>query len=123
MAYQRSFITCQYRFEAQHRWEGAPEEVDFLRTYHRHEFHVHVKVQVYHNDREMEFIQLKRNLEEQTKLWVEQADGHIRSCETTAEAIHLYVLDNYPPPQPGSARLVEVLVLEDGENGGGVSTF
>ncbi len=123
MAYQRSFITCQFRFEALHKWEQAPEEVAFLRVDHRHEFHVHVKVQVYHNDRELEFIMLKRNLEEQMKLWVEQADGHVLSCETVAEALHLYILDNYPRPQPGSDRLVEVLVLEDGENGGGVSTF
>jgi len=54
------FITTS--FEGVHCYPSAPEGVVFLRVPHRHIFGVRVEVEVYHDDRELEFILLKRKI-------------------------------------------------------------
>ena len=44
---------------------GDEYDVSFLATLHRHVFHFEVTVEVFHNDRDIEFIQFKRWLENQ----------------------------------------------------------
>lgn len=46
-----------------HRWDSAPEEVAFLRDLHRHIFNVKVTVEVSHNDRDVEFFLLKKDVD------------------------------------------------------------
>ena len=95
-------------FEGFHRWIDAPTDVAFLREYHRHIFEVKLGVEVLHNDRETEFFQLKRKVDEYLNHHFEgQYFDH--SCETIAvELFHEF-----------AAYFVEV--SEDGENGATVS--
>ena len=44
---------------------GDEYDVSFLATPHRHIFHFEVSIEVFHNDRDIEFIQFKRWLENQ----------------------------------------------------------
>ena len=65
---------------------------------------------VSHNDRDVEFIQFKRELERQFEQGVLQLD--YQSCEMIAESLINYIEEQYPN------RAVRVEVYEDNENGG-----
>ena len=104
----KTIIYIQTMFEGVHRWLDAPNDVCFLRNYHRHIFEIKLGVEVKHDDREVEFFQLKRKVDKYLKLCYE---GHYfdLSCEGIAKEL-LYRF---------SACFVEV--SEDGENGALVS--
>lgn len=99
----RVFATTS--FEGFHCWPDAPAEVAFLRTMHRHRFHVRVEVAVNMLDREVEFILLQRKVCNLIGFTLEQTDVGTWSCERWAT----FLLDRL-----GAAR---VEVNEDGENG------
>jgi hypothetical protein len=88
---------------------GDEYDVSFLGTPHRHIFHFKVHIQVFHDDRDIEFIQFKRWLE---KLY---SDGTLnldfKSCEMIARELHATISARYP------GRKVWIDVSEDGENG------
>lgn len=99
------------RFEGIHCWPEAPEDVKFLRTPHRHEFHVCAKMQQFHDDRDIEYILAKRALDAWLRL--EQPKWPMRSsCEAMASRIIGYLRATY-----GDHRTYMVSVTEDGENG------
>jgi hypothetical protein len=97
------FITT--RFEGFHSWPNAPSEVAFLRDPHRHIFHVRCWREVTHDDRDVEFILWKREIEKQIGLLADANDTKHWSCERWARAIG----------ERCGAHSVEV--SEDGENG------
>ena len=103
-------VTTQ--FEGYHCWPKAPEKVAFLRNKHRHMFHVTVKIEQEHNDRDVEYIMTKWDLNNLiTKMkthLVDYVNGNA-SCEMMAE----YIYDNIVSP----GAHVQVEVTEDGENG------
>lgn len=100
-------VFCTTRFEASHSWPAAPDPVAFLRDPHRHEFHVRVEVRVDHDDRDIEFIMLKREVDR----FIAEDLGEVNfSCEMYADAIKAHVEDEYGRP-------ARVEVSEDGENG------
>lgn len=101
------FVTFQK--EGIHRYPDAPEGVEFLRNPHRHIFHFRVTVEVFHNDRDIEFILFKRELEALYSDATLQVD--YKSCEMLAEDLIDYIGAAYPN------RKVTVEVSEDGENG------
>lgn len=101
------FVT--FRKEGLHRYPAAPEGVEFLRNEHRHIFHFRVTIQVFHNDRDLEFILFKRELESLYSTSLLEMD--FKSCEMLAEDLIGYITGKYPN------RFVEVEVSEDGENG------
>jgi hypothetical protein len=107
---RRIFVTTT--FEATHQWSGCPhEDVGFLRHPHRHIFHVLVTIDVNHDDRDIEFIQFKRNIELWTKTAYEGKHLGDKSCEMIAEDIHRHVLlSGYQDP-------MSIEVSEDNENG------
>ncbi len=84
-------------------------DVSFLGWPHRHIFHFRVGIQVFHNDRDLEFIQVKRWLENQ------YANGTIelnnKSCEMIADELYEVIATRYP------GRNIVISVSEDGENG------
>ena len=88
---------------------GDEYDVSFLGYPHRHTFHFKVQIQVTHNDRDIEFIQFKRWLENLYKDDVLQLD--YKSCEMIADDLYLQINDKYP------GRFVVIDVAEDGENG------
>lgn len=101
------FVTFQK--EGIHRYPDAPEGVEFLKHPHRHIFHFRVDVDVFHNDRDIEFILFKRELEALYSAQTLQVDH--KSCEMLAEDLIDYISKKYP------GRKVFVEVSEDGENG------
>jgi hypothetical protein len=90
---------------------GDQYDVSFLAHPHRHMFHFRVWIDVFHNDRDIEFIQFKRWL---FSLY-HGADPILnldsRSCEMIADDLYLQIQGRYP------GRTVWIEVSEDGENG------
>ena len=95
---------------------GDEYDVSFLGYPHRHIFHFRVWIDVWHNDRDIEFIQFKRWLENLYR----PADNNnknsvlaldYKSCEMMADDLYLQIAARYP------GRSVWIEVAEDGENG------
>ena len=88
---------------------GDMYDVSFLGTPHRHIFHFNVAIEVFHNDRDIEFIQFKR--------WLENlyAGGTLelnyKSCEMISDDLYEQIATRYP------GRNVVITVSEDDENG------
>lgn len=102
-------IWVRFQKEGIHYYPDAPEGVEFLRHPHRHQFHFEVEIQVFHDDREIEFILFKRELE---ALYVEGTlDCMHKSCEMLCDDLGGYIMDKYP------GRWLRISVSEDGENG------
>ena len=88
---------------------GDEYDVSFLGYAHRHIFHFKVWIEVFHDDRDIEFIQFKRWLE---KLYNEATlQLNFKSCEMIAEDLYLAIAKRYP------GRFVKISVAEDNENG------
>ena len=84
-------------------------DVSFLAHPHRHIFHFRVSIEVFHNDRDIEFIQFKRwlnSLYEKTTLELDY-----KSCEMIADDLYDQIAMRYPE------RKVIIDVSEDKENG------
>jgi hypothetical protein len=107
------FVTFQK--EGIHRYPDAPEGVEFLKSPHRHIFHFRVTVEVFHNDRDIEFILFKRELENLYTESTLQVD--YKSCEMLSEDLINYISTKYP------SRTISVEVSEDGENGATLSYY
>lgn len=102
------FVYATLQKEFIHQYKDAPEEVAYLRYPHRHVAHIKVKVEVYHNEREIEFIMLKHQLEN----FVNLTNLTNNSCETIAENILNYIKSYYD-----GNRDITITVSEDAENG------
>ena len=92
---------------------GDEYDVSFLGTPHRHIFHFNVAIQVFHNDRDIEFIQFKRwleNLYSQGTLVL-----NFNSCEMISDELYEQIASRYP------GRDIEISVSEDAENGATIS--
>lgn len=88
---------------------GDEYDVSFLGVPHRHIFHFRVWIDVFHNDRDVEFIQFKRWLE---NLYRDSTLGlDFKSCEMIADDLYTQINTKYPD------RSVWIEVAEDGENG------
>jgi len=88
---------------------GDEYDVSFLGTPHRHIFHFKVYIEVFHDDRDIEFIQFKRWLE---KLYnTNTLQLNYKSCEMISEDLHAEITARYPN------REIWIEVSEDGENG------
>ena len=88
---------------------GDEYDVSFLGSPHRHIFHFRVGIDVFHNDRDIEFIQFKRWLENLYKDAILALD--FKSCEMIADDLYIEIAGRYP------GRNVTIEVSEDGENG------
>ena len=105
----KKYIWVTYQKEGIHRYPDAPKGVEFLRNPHRHMFHFKVQIEVFHDDRDIEFILFKRELEGLYTDGTLQLD--YRSCEMMADDLADYIKINYP------GRHLVITVSEDGENG------
>ena len=105
------FKTIWVRFQKEgiHKYPAAPEGVEFLRHPHRHIFHFEVELEVFHDDRDVEFILFKRELE---NLYAKGTlELHYKSCEMLCDDLAAYILEAYPD------RWLRISVSEDNENG------
>ncbi len=107
----KSWIWVTFQKEGIHCYPGAKDipGVEFLQYPHRHIFHFKVQVEVFSDDRDIEFILLKRELEGLYENGALELD--YMSCEMMAQDIIKYIAENYPE------RDIKVEVSEDGENG------
>ena len=112
---------------------GDEYDVSFLGYPHRHIFHFRVWIDVFHNDRDIEFIQFKRwllslysnpagstGLRDRSVPHLPDGTGlastptlqlDFKSCEMIADDLYIQIADRYP------GRAVWIEVSEDGENG------
>ena len=90
---------------------GDEYDVSFLANLHRHIFHFRVWLDVFHNDRDVEFIQFKRWLERLYHSDQGVLSLDYKSCEMIADDLYIHIADRYP------GRAVWIEVAEDGENG------
>lgn len=112
-------IWVTFRKEGIHRYPAAATDpalatgdeydVSFLASPHRHIFHFRVWIDVLHNDRDIEFIQFKRWLENLYRDETLQLD--FKSCEMMSDDLYDQISQKYP------GRAVWIEVAEDGENG------
>ena len=93
---------------------GDWDDVSFLGFPHRHIFHFKVWIEVFHNDRDIEFIQFKRWME---RLYAEVDSStsvlqlDYKSCEMIADDLAAQIQEQYPN------RWLKISVAEDNENG------
>jgi len=125
-------IWVTFRKEGIHKYPAALDDpklktndwddVSFLGYPHRHIFHFRVRIEVFHDDRDIEFIQFKRWLErlyntetntgkDTTNSEVSVLELYYKSCEMIADELYEKISAKYP------GRFVEIDVAEDGENG------
>lgn len=90
---------------------GDNYDVSFLGYPHRHIFHFRVWIDVWHNDRDVEFIQFKRWLEALYSSNQAVLSLDYKSCEMIADDLYDQIAAKYPD------RAVWIEVAEDGENG------
>ena len=112
-------IWVTFQKEGMHKYPAALEDpalktgdeydVSFLGYPHRHIFHFKVWIGVTHNDRDIEFIQFKRWLENLYSGGALQLD--FKSCEMMSDDLYDAIATRYP------GREVWIEVSEDGENG------
>jgi len=97
-----------------HRYPAASEDpgladVSYLGARHRHLFKFRVEIEIFHNDRELEFHQVLNYCESLYK------DKHLeidyKSVEMLADDLYLQLAKRYPD------RAMTIEVSEDGENG------
>ena len=118
-------IWVTFRKEGIHKYPAAATDpnlctageydVSFLASPHRHIFHFRVWIDVFHNDRDIEFIQFKRWLE---NLYSNNGivsnpvlELDFKSVEMIADDLYVQVAARYPD------RAVWIEISEDGENG------
>lgn len=111
-------IWVTFSKEGIHKYPGADtdpklatgdwDDVSFLGFPHRHIFHYKVWIEVFHDDRDIEFIQFKRWL---IRLYDGALDMDYKSCEMMADDLAAVIQDMYP------GRWLKISVAEDNENG------
>ena len=119
MSNLKSKIWVTFRREGIHKYPAAltdPKlktgdeyDVSFLGYPHRHMFHFRVAIEVFHDDRDIEFIQFKRWLENLYGKGTLELD--YKSCEMIGADLYQQINSKYPN------REVTIDVSEDGENG------
>ena len=113
-------IWVTFSREGIHRYPAAAEDenladVAFLANEHRHIFHFKIHIEIFHDDRDIEFIQFKR--------WAESlfSDGvlHLdhKSCEMISDDLYHHIARKYPN------RDIWISVSEDNENGSNIRYF
>ena len=116
---QKTMVWVTFQKEGIHRYPAALTDpalatddyydVSFLGHPHRHIFHFKVAIEVFHDDRDIEFIQFKRWMEE--LYGTKQLDLDYKSCEMIADELAHTINLAY------SGRDIEITVSEDNENG------
>ena len=115
---QESSIWVTFSKEGLHKYPAALDDpnlatgdeydVSFLGYIHRHIFGFKVEIQVFHDDRDIEFIQFKRWLQ---SLYEGELKLDFKSCEMIATDLYKQIQARYP------GRKTTITVDEDGENG------
>lgn len=103
----RMLAVVRFTCAGWHRWPDAPPPRAYLASCHRHLFHVEVRLQVRHDEREVEY----HDLLDFCQGAFAGGDMGGASCETMARELAQEVTAQFP------WRWLSVSVLEDGEVG------
>ena len=109
------YIKVKTEVQGFHRYKNAPEEVGFLRNFHRHLFKVEAKIKVDHKNRDEEFFLIKKKIDQ----YLEENYKDVyfeESCEEMAGHIMEFLREEL-------LNCLRVEVSEDGENIGGVMFY
>jgi hypothetical protein len=114
MSEQYKAIWVRFQKEGIHKYPAALTDpnladVSFLGYEHRHMFKFKVWIEVFHDDRDLEFIQFKRWLESLYSEGTLQLD--YKSCEMISDDLYAQITAKFPK------RHITIEVSEDGENG------
>jgi len=109
----KTSVIVRLQVDGMHNFPAASElfpEVGFLSILHRHIFHIEAKKEVFHDDRDVEFLMFKRDIQDYLKQMFYKPDMRVHmfgamSCEMIAKQL-LKQFD-----------CVSVTVWEDLENG------
>lgn len=107
-------IYVKFQLEGIHSYPQALtdpklKDVSFLGHPHRHLFNFVVSIDVFHNDRDIEFILFKRWCVSLFDTGVLELD--YKSCEMIADKLAKEINDKYP------GRSITIEISEDNENG------
>jgi len=104
-------IIVGLQVEGVHCWPNCPlEQVSFLRTPHRHIFHIEAKKEVKHDDRDVEIIDFKRSIKHYLETrYVRDYPGVCEFGSMSCEMIARELTEVF--------ELYYCSVLEDNENG------
>ena len=114
MSEGKSTIHVSFKQPGWHRWPGATDRRAYLANLHRHLFVITVSMEVTHDDREVEFHDLR---DEAVKLFSElgsNGDMGAMSCEHMARSMAKNLAGRY-------VREVTVSVFEEDEFGATVT--
>ena len=107
-------IIVKLQVEGPHNWpdatDGAGAEMHYLEYRHRHMFHIDARKEVFHDDRDVEFIMFKRKINRYLREMYYTSDLDLcdfgsQSCEMIAEELY------------NEFDLCYCAVYEDNENG------
>lgn len=107
MGNERMLALVKFTREGFHHWPDAPLARGYLGTDHRHLFYVEVRLEVHHDEREVEY----HDLLDLCKCYFPGGKSGGQSCETMARTLAENIATTFP------GRLVEVSILEDNEVG------
>lgn len=96
-----------------HRWPGAAGKRSYLADRHRHMFFVEASVEVFHNEREIEF----HDFQDFCKDHFPSGELGDKSCETLAMNLVSRIESRWPE------RKIKVGVFEDNEVGAYVQNY
>jgi hypothetical protein len=116
---KKTFVYCTFQKEAYHLFPGADKnplfatgdeyDVSHLASRHMHYFNFKVWVQVMHQNRQIEFIQLRRWIE---NLYLNKSlELNHQSCEMISDALYEKLIQKYPDMQ------IRIDISEEGING------
>ena len=116
---KKTCVYCTFQKEAYHKFPGAdinPEyatgdeyDVSHLGFRHMHYFNFKVWVQVTHENRQIEFIQMRRWIEDLYSKGILELDN--QSCEMMSDALYEKLIDRYPGME------IKIDISEEGING------
>lgn len=106
---RKLYITVKNQFDDIHCYPNAPDEVYFLKNLHRHTFVIETTIEVFHEDRELEFYMVKDYIDTLTNE-IKQLQVS-KSCENICTMILDKLKEKY-----GTTRKYIVSCSEDGWN-------
>lgn len=116
---KKQFVYCTFQREGYHQYPGADTnpftatgdeyDVSHLALRHMHYFFFKVWVQVWHDDRDIEFIQMRRWIEELYRSEVLSMDN--QSCEMMSDALYDQLKKKYTNSE------IRIDISEEGING------
>jgi len=103
-----NFIWITTQKELLHNYPDAPDAVSYLKNLHRHIFHFKIYLEIFTEDRDIEFIMFKKDVESMLNMF---ENLEHRSCETFSKYLVSAIRNIYPN------RYIKIETSEDGENG------